>query len=49
MRVGHRHLELDALGRVDRHRVREAELQVEPARTGGGGAVADADDLELLG
>ena len=49
MRVGLGHLELHALGRVDRDRVREAELQVEAARTGGGGAVADADDLELLG
>src|SRR5215218_131710 len=43
------HLELHTLGRVDRDRVREAELQVDAARPRGGGAVADADDLQLLG
>ena len=48
MRVGRRHLERDALGRVDLHRVAEAEGELERGGALGGGAVADADDLELL-
>src|SRR5262245_58315315 len=44
-----RHLELDPCWRVDVHRVREPELEVDARRAGGGGAVADADDLELAG
>ena len=46
--VGVRHLEGDALGRGDDHRVAEAEGQLERVRALGLGAVADADDLELL-
>ena len=49
MRVGAGHLEGDAVGRVDRDGVAEAEGEVELGRALGGGAVADADDLELLG
>ena len=43
------HLEGDAVGRLDLDRVAEAERELERARALGGGAVADADDLELLG
>src|SRR5262245_6774330 len=46
---GRGNLERDALGRVDRDWVREAELQLELRRALGDGAVADADDLELPG
>src|SRR5262245_31716178 len=46
---GRRYLERDALGGVDRDRVREAELQLELRRPLGDGAVADADDLEIPG
>jgi hypothetical protein len=48
MRVGAGHLEGDALGGLDRDRVAEAERQLELVGALGGGAVADADDLELL-
>src|SRR5688572_431069 len=41
-------LEADALGGVDRDRVAEAEGEIELVGALGGGAVADADDLELL-
>src|SRR4051794_13498463 len=44
-----RHLERDAVGRLDRDRVTEPEGEIELARTSSGGAVADAHDLELLG
>src|SRR4051794_35606578 len=43
-----RHLELDALRRLDRHRVRVAQGQLEVAALEQG-AVADALDLERLG
>ena len=49
MRVGRGHLEGDAVGGVDLDRVAEAERQVELVGPCGVGAVADADDLELLG
>ena len=49
MRFGGRHLEGDAVGGVDRDGVAEAEGEVELAVALGGGAVADADDLQLLG
>ena len=42
------HLEGDALGRLDVDRVAEAEGQTQRVRALGLGAVADADDLELL-
>src|SRR5260221_503103 len=45
----HRHLERDALRRVDVDRVAEAERQLELVRALRGGAVPDAHDLELLG
>ena len=45
----HGHLEGDALGRVDEHRVAVAEREAQRGRALGLGAVADADDLELLG
>ena len=44
----HRHLEGDAFGSVDDDRVAEAEGQAQLVRATGLGAVADADDLELL-
>src|SRR5919204_3709192 len=44
---GDRHLELDAVGRLDRHRVRVAERQLEVAAAQLR-AVADALDLERL-
>ena len=43
-----RHLEGDAVGGVDLHRVAEAERQLEASLPWQRGAVADADDLELL-
>src|ERR1039457_2897777 len=46
---GHRDLEGDALGRVDRDRVRKPEGELERGRAAQRGSVADADDLELLG
>src|SRR5262249_21365817 len=44
-----RALEGDAVGRIDLHRVAVAEGELERGRALRGGAVADADDLELLG
>ena len=43
-----RHLEGDAVGGVDLHRVAEAERELDRAVALRRGAVADADDLELL-
>ena len=43
-----RRLELDALGCLDADGVAEAEGELEVAGALGSGAVADADDLELL-
>ena len=48
MLVGRGHLEGDAVGGVDLDRVAEAERELELGRALGGGAVADADDLEVL-
>ena len=48
-RVGVGHLERDALGRLHDHRVAEAERQAQRRRALRLGAIADADDLELLG
>src|SRR5690606_28446901 len=45
-RLGHR--ELDAVRRVDHHRVREPEGQLDLVLALRGGPVADADDVELL-
>src|SRR6266511_3226338 len=42
------HLEGDPLGRLDRHRVRVADLELELRRPLGLHPVPDADDLELL-
>src|SRR6188472_1642464 len=44
---GRGHFELDARGRVDRDRVRVADLELEAVRPRGGRAVPDADDLEV--
>ena len=46
--VGAGHLEGDALGRLHDDRVAEAEGEAELVGALGLGAVADADDLELL-
>ena len=43
-----RHLEGDAFGRLDDHRVAEPEGQAQRVGALGLGAVADADDLEFL-
>ncbi len=48
IRVGAGHLEGDAVGRLDHDRVAEAERELAACRALGLGAVADADDLELL-
>ena len=48
MRFGRGRLEGDAVGGVDGDGVAEAEGEVELAGALGGGAVADADDLQLL-